>query len=342
MTDQDTRYSARFPSGNMSTQPAVTVANFPTSGNTTLAGYTPVNDNGVFNNSMLSDIGRAMVYGPETQDNVFAKYMTTPLARGNADMSAVFQGYKSKAYDPLVGDSALFNATKPQMLSSVVQKNVERTVDVEINDSWLKQFVQSAEMIPDAQAAIMANLNASYLDDMYALSNEYFLGSTHGAVATQSVVISKKPGESGFEDAMLEELYNTATKDFKWKSTKFNALGYNTKSDNIDVILDKSIEYKTFRKTYADTFHPDYIKIQPELGFVDSVPGTVAGAPENAGALLGIVCDRRALEILPMPDAIQVDTFRNGARHSTSVFETFSYGLGIRKMFNLKYIFAAE
>ena len=342
MTDQDTRYTDRFGTSNMSNVPSVTAANFAAGANITdLKGYTPVNDNGVFSSSMLSDIGRAMIYGPENQSNPYSKFLKSPLQRGNASMTGVFKGVKSKAYDPLADDTELFNANKPEMLSTVISKNLDRTVDIEVNDRWLKQFVQTPEMIGDAYSAIAAQLNSSYLMDMYTASNEYFGASTHGALATQMVTLGTKPGDAGFADEFLEELYNTTQKDFKWKSTKFNALGYETKSDGISIIMDKSVEYKAFRKTYSETFHPDYISVKTDMGFVDSFPGTVAGKPSAAGDLLAIVFDNRAPEIIPMPDSIITESFRNPARHSTAFFMSYAFAMGQNKMFNAKYIFGA-
>ncbi len=341
MTDQDTRYTSQFVNGPMSKTPEVTVTDFPSGSNVTnLSGYTPVSDGGVFSNSMLSDIGRAMVYGPENQDNVYSKFLKSPLQRGNASMTSVFKGLKSKAYDPLVGDSALFNANKPEMLSTVITKNMDRTVDLEVNDRWLKQFVQSEEMIGEAASAIMAQLNSSYLMDMYTASNEYFAGSTHGAKADQMVTLSSKPGDAGFSDELLETFYNTVQKDFKWKSSKFNPLGYETKSNDVTIICDKSIEYKGFLKTYATVFAPEYIKVNQAIGFVDSFPGSVAGKPSTAGDLLAIIVDNRAPEIIPMPDSIITEQFRNPARHSTAFFMSYAYALGVNQMFNAKYIFA--
>ena len=327
----------------MSNTPAVTVADFPKGSNVTnLSGYTPVSDGGVFSNTMLSDIGRAMVYGPESQDNVYSKFLKSPLRRGNASMTSVFKGVKSKAYDPLVGDTALFNASKPEMLSTVITKNMDRTVDIEVNDRWLRQFTQSEEMIGEAASAIMAQLNSSYLMDMYTASNEYFAGSTHGAKADQMVTLTSKPGDAGFSDEFLETIYNTTQKDFKWKSAKYNPLGYETKSDSVSIICDKSIEYKGFLKTYATVFAPEYIKIDQSIGFVDSFPGTVAGKPSTAGDLLAIVIDNRAPEIIPMPDSIITEQFRNPARHSTAFFMSYAYALGVNRMFNCKYIFAGK
>lgn len=326
----------------MSNTPAVSVTDFPAGSNiTNLKGYTPVSDNGVFSNSMLSDIGRAMVYGPEAQENIYSKFMKSPLTRGNASMTAVFKAPKSRAYDPLGPDSELFNATKPEMLSTVISKNLDRTVDLEVNDRWLEQFVQTDDMKGEAIASIMAQLNTAYLMDMYTASNEYFAGSTHNATANQMVTLTTKPGDDKFSDEFLETLYNVTQKEFKWKSDKYNPLGYETKSNDVTVICDKSIEYKGFLKTYATVFAPEYIKIKQDIGFVDSFPGTVAGAPAGAGDLLAIVFDNRAPEIIPMPDSIVTESFRNGNRHSTAYFMSYAFGMGVNQMFNAKYIFGA-
>ena len=57
--------------------PDMTASVFYGSGQESLQDYTPVQS--PINTGMLSDIGRATVWGPETQQNPFARFMRNPL-----------------------------------------------------------------------------------------------------------------------------------------------------------------------------------------------------------------------------------------------------------------------
>ena len=331
MTIQDTRFAARFAD--------MTASVFYGSGQTDLQNYTP--NTSPINTGMLADIGRATIYGPEAYDNPFSKFMKSELSRGDSALTARFSQVKSKAYDPLAGDSALFDGDRPSMISNVATKNLSRQVRVEVNDRLMKQFVQTEEMIGDAMSAIMAVSNTAYLDDMYVASCEYFGGSTRGAKADQMITLAKKPTDSGFAEEMTETLWNLSQNKFKFKSEKYNESGYATKSDSISIIMDKNTQFRTFKKQYADAFNPEYLAITTETGWVDSFPAT-AGKPADAGDLLAIVVDNRAFDIIPMPDALSVESFRNVSRKSNMYATTYEYAFGHNPFFNCAYIFAPK
>ena len=156
MTVQDTRFSAQFAD--------MTASVFYGSGQVDLKTYQPKES--PINTGMLTDIGRVTVYGPEAYDNPYAKFMKSPLARGDSAMTARFSQVTSEAYNPLAPDTALFDGQRPSMLSNVATKNLSRQVRVEINDRLMKQFVQTEEMIGDAASAIMATSHVCYLDDI--------------------------------------------------------------------------------------------------------------------------------------------------------------------------------
>ena len=328
MTVTDTQFTARFSPETISTF----VAN-----QSALADYTPTTS--VLNTGMLSDIGRATIYGPDVQDNFWATFMKAPLTRGDSVMTARFSDITSRAYDPNAADTELFNGVKPAMKSNVAKKNLSRQIAVEINDYYLKQMAQTEEMIGDAASAIMATSNVCYLDDMYVASNEYFAGSTRGAKASQMITLTKKPTDTGFAEEMTETLWNISQNKFKFKSTLYNESAYNTKAESASIIMDKNTEFRTFKKQYADAFNPEYLNIKTETGWVDSFP-TVAGKPEGAGDLLAIVCDNRAFEITPMPDALSVESFRNPVRKSTMYATTYEYAFSHNPFFDCMYVFA--
>lgn len=328
-TNQDTNFAGRFPD--------ITAATFYGSNVGDLAGYKPAESK--VNAGMLADIGRVTVFGPETQSNPYSKFIRSPLSRGDSAMTARFSQVNSKAYDPLAADSALFDGTRPSMISQVTTKNLSRQVRVEINDRWMKQFAQTEEMIGDAAAAIMATSNACYMDDMYAASNEYFSGSVRGAQASQMITLKTTPSEDGFAAEMSETLWDITQNKFKFKSTAYNKSKYNTKTENASIIMDKSCVFPTFKRQYADVFNPDYLDISTSSGYVDSF-ATTAGKPASSGNLLAIVADNRAFDIIPMPEALSVESFRNPARKSTMYATTYEYALGQNPFVNCVYIFA--
>lgn len=331
MTVQDTRFSGAFPD--------MTASVFYGSGQTNLQNYTPTTS--PINTGMLADIGRVTVYGPEAYDNPYAKFMKSPLSRGDSAMTARFSQVTSKAYDPLAGDSALFDGDRPAMLSNISTKNLSRQVRVEINDRLMKQFVQTQEMIGDAASAIMALSNTRYLDDMYVACNEYFSGSTRGAKASQMITLTKKPTDTGFAEEMTETLWNISQNKFKFKSTAYNESGYDTKADSVSIIMDKNTQFRTFKKQYADAFNPEYLDIATATGWVDAF-ATTAGKPADAGDLLAMVVDDRAFDITPMPDALSVESFRNPVRKSTMYATTYEYAFGHAPFFNVAYVFAPK
>ncbi len=318
--------------------PDMTASVFYGSGQESLSDYTPTQS--PINTGMLADIGRATVWGPETQQNPFARFMRNPLTRGEAAMTARFSEALSHAYDPLVGDSALFDGTRPSMLSNVAKKNLSRQIRVEISERLMKQFVQTPEMIGDAQAAIMAVSNACYMDDMYAASVEYFGGSTRGARNDQMITLTNDIDDAGFAAEMTEKLWTVSQKNFGYKSTKYNKSQANTRAPAVAITMAKDAEFPTFKKLLSETFNPDYLRVASDIQYVDEFPSAVAGKPAGAGDLVAIVCDTRAFDIVPMPEALTVESFRNPARKSTAYFTTYEYAFGHNPFFDCAYIFA--
>ena len=326
-TGTDTAFTARFAPLTLATM----VAN-----QTSLANFVPTAS--PINLGMLSDIGRATVYAPDIQDSFYARFMKAPLSRGDAAMSARFGEVSSRAYNPAAPDTDLFNAANPSMMANVAKKNLSRQIAVELNDYWIKQFCQTEEMIGDAAAAIMAASNACYRDDMWVAAKAYFSGSVSGALAGQLKVMTANPNEQGFADEMIETLWDFAENKFAYKSTSYNAAGFNTKSTNVHIVLKKDAEFPAFKKFYADTFNPEFLKITPTIDYVDDF-ATPAGAPAGAGDLLGMVVDDRAFAITPMPDTLTTEAFRNPVRKSTSYFTTYEYAFQKDPFFNIAYIF---
>lgn len=328
MTNTDTQFGVRFPGLDANTF----VAN-----QATLENYKPTTS--VLNTGMMSDIGRATVYGPETQANFYSRFMKSPLTRGDSVMTARFNEITSRAYNPNAPDTDLFNSPTPGMMSNIATKNLSRQIAVEVNDYYLKQMAQTQEMIGDAMAAIMATSNACYMDDMWVASKEYFTGSVRGAKATQMVTLTNKPTDAGFANEMIETLWKFTQKDFGYKSTEYNASGANTKSTSVNIALKKDVEYPAFKKFYAETFNPEFLRVSNSIDYVDDF-ATPAGKPAGAGELIGMITDTRAFEITPMPDTLTTEAFRNPARKSTAYFTTYEYAFQHNPFFNCAYIFA--
>lgn len=330
MTDTDTQFANRFPGLAAGTY----VAN-----QSTLANFQPTPS--PINTGMLSDIGRATVFAPDIQDSFYARFMKANLPRGDAAMSVRIGEIPSYAYDPNANADALFNASKPQAVTNVAKKNLSRQIAVEINDRVLRQMVQTQEMIGDAAAAIMATSNACYRDDMWVASKEYFSGSTRSAGADQMTVMANKSDQAGFANEMTELLWNITQKRFGYKSTKYNASGFNTKSNGVHIALKKDAEFPAFKKLYSETFNPEFIRVDQTIDYVDDF-ATPAGAPAGAGELIGMVVDARAFSITPMPDGVVTESFRNPARESTAYFTTYEYAFQHDPFFNCAYIFAPQ
>ena len=328
MTNTDTQFGVRFPGLDANTF----VAN-----QATLQNYQPTAS--VLNTGMMADIGRATVYGPETQTNFYSRFMKSPLTRGDSVMTARFNEIASRAYNPNAPDTDLFNSPTPGMMSNVATKNLSRQIAVEVNDYYLKQMAQTQEMIGDAMAAIMATSNACYMDDMWVASKEYFTGSVRGAKNTQMVTLTNKPTDAGFANEMVETLWKFTQKDFGYKSTEYNASGANTKSTSVNIALKKDVEYPAFKKFYAETFNPEFLRVSNSIDYVDDF-ATPAGKPAGAGELIGMITDTRAFEITPMPDTLTTEAFRNPARKSTAYFTTYEYAFQHNPFFNCAYIFA--
>ena len=332
MTSTDTAFGARFPDMTATTFVANQKA---------LADWTPTAS--PINTGMLSDIARAYIYAPDTQENFYARFMASPLTRGDSVMSARFSEVTSRVYNPKAPDTDLFNGDYATMISNVAKKNLSRQIATEVNDYVLKQFTQTEEMIGDAMSAIMARSQVAYKDDMWVASKEYFSGSTRNAKATQMHTMTNKVSttDNKFGAELTELLWKISQKDFGYKSTQFNASGYNTKSDSISIALKKDVEYPTFKKMLSETFNPELLRITSTIDYVDDF-ATPAGAPSDAGELIGMVVDNRAFKITPMPDTLTTEAFRNPARKSTAYFTTYEYAFQHDPFFNVAYIFAPK
>ena len=332
MTSTDTAFAGRFPDMTATTFVANQKA---------LADWTPTAS--PINTGMLSDIARAYIYAPDTQENFYARFMASPLTRGDSVMSARFSEVKSRVYNPKAPDTDLFNGDYATMISNVATKNLSRQIATEVNDYVLKQFTQTDEMIGDAMAAIMARSQVAYKDDMWVASKEYFSGSTRNAKTTQMNTMSNAVSatNNAFGAEMVELLWKISQKQFGYKSTQYNSAGYNTKSDSISIALKKDVEYPAFKKLLADTFNPEMLRITSTIDYVDDF-ATPAGAPSQAGELIGMVVDNRAFKITPMPDTLTTEAFRNPARKSTAYFTTYEYAFQHDPFFNVAYIFAPK
>ena len=332
MTSTDTAFGARFPDMTATTFVANQKA---------LADWTPTAS--PINTGMLSDIARAYIYAPDTQENFYARFMASPLSRGDSVMSARFSEVTSRVYNPKAPDTDLFNGDYATMISNVATKNLSRQIATEVNDYVLKQFTQTEEMIGDAMSAIMARSQVAYKDDMWVASKEYFSGSTRNAKATQMHTMTNKVSttDNKFGAELTELLWKISQKDFGYKSTQFNASGYNTKSESISIALKKDVEFPTFKKMLSETFNPELLRITSTIDYVDDF-ATPAGAPSDAGELIGMVVDNRAFKITPMPDTLTTEAFRNPARKSTAYFTTYEYAFQHDPFFNVAYIFAPK
>lgn len=328
-TDTDNQFASRFPD--------MTASVFYGSGQVALGGYTP--NASPINTGMLADIGKATIYGPEKQTNPFSKFIRSPLARGDSALTARFSEVNSYAFNPLAPDTVLFGGARPSMLSNVMTKNLSRQVAVEINERELKKYVQTENMVGDVASAIMSVSNVAYMDDMFVASKEYFSGSTRGAGNDQLHLLTNHVTDAGFADEMTEKLWEITQKQFGYKSTKYNKSGANTKANEISVIMKKDVEFPTFKRLYAETFNPEFLKMDLSAGYVDDF-ATCAGAPAGAGELIAIVCDNRAFEITPMPEALTVGSFVNPSRgNSITYFTTYEYAFGHNPFFDCAYIF---
>lgn len=319
--------------------PDMDIGAFTAGGQVTLEGYVPTESQ--VNLKMFTDIGKATIYGPESQDNAFARYLRKPLSRGDSAMVARFSQVNSKRYNPLAPDSALFDGDRPEMVSNVHSKNFSRQIRMEVNSRWMKQFVQTDDMQGNAVSAIMANSNACFRDDMYAASVEYFGGSVRGAKPKQMVTLEHKVGDAGFAEEIAKKLWDFTNWKFKYKSTEYNKTGYFTKSEGINVTMAQGSEFDAFNLMYAKTYNPEFLeKVVPEIKYVESFPSAVAGKPAGAGELIAIINDPRAFDITPMPEALTVEAFRNPVRKSTMYATTYEFAFGHNPFFNCAYIFA--
>ena len=333
-TSTDTDFAARFPD--------MTVAGF-LGNEASLEDWLPTPSSVML--GAFSDIGRQATFGPDRQLSFWQRYMISPMTRGDSVLSSRVGEVSSHAYDPDAPDSALFSGSRPDLSTITAKKNFSRQTSVEVFDALLKQFVQTDDMIGDIMAEILGTSMACYLDDMWTASKEFFSGTmTPDGVnlppkAGQSKVLTTSPGDEGFADEMVEAIWDFSQNKFAFKSALYNPSGYNTKSQTVDVALVKDIQYPAFKKLYADTFNPAFINLNTDMDYVDSF-ATPYGAPEGAGELLGMVIDRRAFAIHPLPDSMATEVFRNPARRSSTYFMTYEYVFETRPFFNVGWIFA--
>lgn len=331
-TNTDAQFASRF---------AGVTASVFTGNQSALADWTPTSNS--INTGMLSDVARAYVYAPDTQENFYARFMKSPLTRGDSVMSARISEVTSKAYDPNAADIALFDGSRPTMTSNVAKKNLSRQIRVELNSYWTKQFVQTNEMYGDIMAALSATINTCYKDDMWTASKEYFSGSTRNAKTGQLHTLTSTPADAdnAFAQEMTELLWTISQKQFGYKSTAYNASGFNTKSNGVHIALKKDVEYPTFKKLLSETFNPEMLRVVSSVDYVDDF-ATPAGAPSTAGELIGMVVDERAFKITPMPDTLDTTSFYNNARKATTYFTTYEYAFQHDPFFNCAYIFAKK
>ena len=329
-TATDAQFAARFSGLN---------ANTFVGNQADLEHFTPTSS--VLNTGMMSDIGRATVYAPDLQDNFYARFMKAPLARGDAAMSMRVGETTSYAYNPEASDSVLFGDYNPAVATNVAKKNLSRQIAVAVNDYYLKQMVQTQEMIGDTEAAIMAVSNACYRDDMWVASKEYFSGSVNSAQAGQELILTNDVDDAGFGAEMVEALWGFSQSKFGYKSTAYNPAQFNTKSNRVHIAMKKDAEFPAFKKLYAETFNPEFIRVDQTIDYVDDF-ATPAGANANAGELLAMVVDERAFAITPMPDTLTTEAFRNPARKESIFFTTYEYAFQKDPFFNVAYIYAPK
>ena len=334
MTQTDVDFASRFPDMNAATFK---------SNASDLASWTPTPSPVML--GALSDIGRQACFGPDRQLSFFQRYMISPLTRGDSVMSSRVGEISSRAYDPDAPDTDLFNGSRPDLTAYASKKNFSRQTALEVFDTEIKKYVQTEDMIGDLMAEIVGTTMACYLDDMWTAAKEYFTGTTSPdsinipAKSGQFKILTKDVDEDGFAEEMTEALWDFSQNKFGFKSALYNPCGYNTKSDTVDIALVKEVQYPAFRKLYADTFNPEFLRIDTDMDYVDSFADPY-GKPAGAGDLLGMVIDRRAFAIHPMPDSMTSEAFRNPARRSTTYFMTYEYAFETRPFFNIGYIFA--
>ena len=178
----------------------------------------------------------------------------------------------------------------------------------------------------------------AYRDDMWVAAKEYFGGSTRSALAGQLAVLTNDPSDAAFADEMVETLWNFGQNKFGYKSTAYNPAQYNTKSNRAHIVMRKDAEFPAFKKLYANTFNPEFLRVDQTIDYVDDF-ATVAGAPAGSDGLVAMVVDSRAWSITPMPDTLTTEAFRNPARKSTAYFTTYEYAFQKDPFFNIAYIF---
>jgi hypothetical protein len=149
--------------------------------------------------------------------------------------------------------------------------------------------------------------------------------------------------DPGFGAEMTELMFKYSQNKFGYISTLYNVSGIETKSPTVTMALKKDCEFPAFKKLLSETFNPELLRVNIDGGinYVDDF-ATPAGAPVDAGELIGIIVDPRCYEITPMPEALITESFRNPARHSTAYFTTYEYALQDNPFFNKAFIYAPK
>ena len=170
MTSTDTAFGARFPDMTATTFVANQKA---------LADWTPTAS--PINTGMLSDIARAYIYAPDTQENFYARFMASPLTRGDSVMSARFSEVTSRVYNPKAPDTDLFNGDYATMISNVAKKNLSRQIEkyedqidyLEYqNDEMLLKNNQKKEIRFQKDDVILYEPNKAQLDELKVIITE--------------------------------------------------------------------------------------------------------------------------------------------------------------------------
>lgn len=330
MTKTDTDFTAHFTPQTISGMIGA---------ETTLANWTPTQN--AINTGMLSDIGKAIIKGaPVFNNSFYAKYLRSPLTRGDSFLMGRFGEVQSKAYNPAATDTELFDVQNPDFTAYVAKKNLSRQIRTNVADRWLKQFCQTEEMIGDAMSAIMQASIAEYYDDLFIAAKAYVSGSTRGSQTDAMPVMTNALNTSAGQAELLENLWKFSQNKFKYKSTKYNPAQYNTFSKNVHIALKKDCQYEMYKKL-ADTFHPDLLQVPTDISWVDDF-ATPAGAPSTAGELIGIISDAEAFHFVPMPEGVVTESFRNPASLSTYYYTTYETAFGQDLTQNIVYLFAKK
>lgn len=325
----EAEFAARFPgltasvfNGNMSD-----LANYQPSADSTVTG-------------LMGDIGKVMVYNPDVQTNPYSKYIQSPLSRGDAVMSMRFKDITSHAYDKHAPDTVLFNQPYGEAVTNVAKMNLSRQIGLAINRRDLLKYQQVPEMAGDVAAALQATMTQAYNQDMWIACREYY-SNLRNAKADQMIVMTEDPASKDGAAELNEILWKTTQNYSGYLDTRFNQSGIATKSDSMDVFLEKSIEYPLFKRMLSETYNPEMLRVSANFQYVPEFGSVIAGKPSDAGKMIATITDPRKRKITPLPEALVTSSFVNPARLESVIFETFEYILQEDPFFNAFYVFQA-